>query len=224
MLNTRRGSMLHLQRLAGEFFARLEKLDQIIAATVAAARCRHCEGPLHQGNYRRKPRGGLIAVAGEAFTRRHSLCCGRRGCRKRALPPSLRFLGRRVYMEAVVVLASVLAQTMATLREAMAASGVPWRTLRRWGSWWREVFPRLPTWVELRAHFVPPAPDEAVLPRSLVERLDADLRRSGGSGREASTGEDVMLLSARCLAPATTGSVVEGSRFVTAAVLQIATV
>ena len=99
--------MMHVQRLAGEFFARLEKLDEVIAATVAAGGCRHCEGPLHQGNYHRKPRGGIVATAGEAFTRRHSLCCGRRGCRKRALPPSLRFLGRRVYLEVVVVLASV---------------------------------------------------------------------------------------------------------------------
>jgi hypothetical protein len=142
--------MLHLQRLAREFFARLEKLDEMIAATVAEGRCRHCAGPLHQGNYQRKPRGGLMATAGEAFTRRHSLCCGRRGCRKRALPPSLRFLGRRVYLEVVVVLASVIAQVVATAREAVAASGVPLRTLRRWGCWWREVFPRLPTWAELR--------------------------------------------------------------------------
>jgi hypothetical protein len=123
--------MLHVQQLAGEFFARLEKVDEMIAARVAAGRCRHCEGPLHQGNYQRKPRGGLIATAGEAFTRRHSLCCGRRGCRKRALPPSLRFLGRRVYLEVVVVLASVMAQVVATAREAVAASGVPLRTLRR---------------------------------------------------------------------------------------------
>ena len=51
--------MMHLQRLAGEFFARLEKLDEMIAATVAAGRCRHCAGPLHQGNYHRKPRGAF---------------------------------------------------------------------------------------------------------------------------------------------------------------------
>ena len=213
--------MLHLQRLAGEFFARLEKLDQMIAAAVAAERCQHCDGPLHQGNYRRKPRGGLVAVAGEAFTLRHSLCCGREGCRRRALPPSLRFLGRRVYLEAVVVLASVFAQTMATVRAAVSASGVPRRTLRRWGTWWREVFPRLPTWVELRARLVPPPPDEALLPRSLVERIGADLRQRGDTG-EAPAGAAVMLLLARCLAPATTGSVVEGSRFVAAAGAQAA--
>src|SRR5579863_6750623 len=186
--------MLHLQRLAREFFARLEKLDEMIAATVASGRCRHCAGPLHQGNYQRKPRGALVATAGEAFTRRHSLCCGRRGCRKRTLPPSLRFLGRRVYLEWVVLLASVMAQIVATAREAVAASGVPLRTLRRWGCWWREVFPRLPTWAELRARFVPPPPDETQLPRSLLDRLAGDgaCREDGG---ERFADAEVLLVS-----------------------------
>lgn len=206
--------MLHVQQLAGEFFARLEKLDEMIAAGVAAGRCRHCEGPLHQADYQRKPRGGLVVPAGEAFTRRHSLCCGRRGCRKRALPPSLRFLGRRVYLEVVVVLASVMAQVMATAGEVVAASGVSWRTLRRWGSWWREVFPRLPWWAELRARFVPPPPDEGQLPRSLVARL-------GGDSGEGLANAEALLLSARYLAPVTSDSVVEGSRFVTGALAQM---
>ncbi len=213
--------MMHLERLAGEFFARLEKLDQMIAAAVAVDRCRHCDGPLHQGNYQRKPRGGLIAIAGEAFTLRHSLCCGREGCRRRALPPSLRFLGRRVYLEAVVVLATVFAQAMATVSAAISASGVPRRTLRRWGTWWLEIFPKLPTWVELRARFVPPPPDEAELPRSLVERIGADLRVRGSVDEDPAAAE-VMLLLAQCLAPATTGSVIEGSRFVAAAGAQAA--
>lgn len=206
--------MLHPARLAGEFFSRLAKLDELMAAEVAARRCRHCDGPLHRGNYQRKPRGALIAGAGEAFSLRHSLCCGRRGCRKRALPPSLRFLGRRVYLEAVVVLASVLAQTLSAIGAATAASGVPWRTLRRWGTWWREVFPRLPMWAELRARFVPPPPDESALPRSLLGRLGCDLMNSTEPG--LALGE-AMLKAARCLAPATTNSVPEGSRFVVAA-------
>jgi hypothetical protein len=208
--------MLHAHRLAGEFFARLEKIDEMIAATVAAGRCRHCEGPLHQGNYQRKPRGGLIATAGEEFTRRHSLCCGRRGCRKRALPPSLRFLGRRVYLEVVVVLASVMAQIMTTARAAVTASGVPLRTLRRWGCWWCEVFPGLPTWAELRARFVPPPPEEAQLPRSLIARLGG-----GDSSDDELAGAEVLVLAARYLAPTTSDSVVEGSRFVTAAITQM---
>ena len=212
--------MMHVQGLTGEFFARLEKLDAMIAGAVAAGRCQHCEGPLHQGNYHRKPRGGMIATAGEAFTRRYSLCCGRRGCRKRALPPSLRFLGRRVYLEVVVVLASVLVQVMAAARAAEAASGVPLRTLRRWGRWWREVFPKLPTWSALRARFVPPPPDEAQLPGSLLARLGGDGHQPDDAGGRLADAE-TLLLSARYLAPATSDSVGEGSRFVAAAMAQM---
>lgn len=212
--------MMHLRRLTVEFFASLEKLDMMIAAKVAAGRCQHCGGPLHQGNYQRKPRGGSIALTGWAFTRRHSLCCGRRGCRKRALPPSLRFLGRRVYLEVVVVLASVLFQVLATARAAEAASGIPLRTLRRWRSWWSEVFPRLRTWKELCARFVPPPPDEVQLPGSLLARLGGNGHQLDDTGDRFSDAE-TLLLSARYLAPVTSDSVAEGSRFVTAAFAQM---
>lgn len=94
--------MSHESMLGEEWFASLEEFDRQISKTVAAGGCGHCGGPLYQSNYERKPRGGQIGEAGEAFKLRHSLCCGRDGCRKRALPPSLRFLGRRVYLEAVV--------------------------------------------------------------------------------------------------------------------------
>ena len=74
----------------------------------AAEPCRYCGGPLHRGDYPRKPRGGLSPSAAEAFGRRFSLCCGREGCRRRATPPSVRFLGRRVYVGAVVIVASAI--------------------------------------------------------------------------------------------------------------------
>jgi hypothetical protein len=114
--------MSHESVLGEEWFARLLEFDRKIAEAVAAEGCRHCGGPLHQGNYERKPRGGQIAEAGEAFRLRHSLCCGREGCRKRALPPSLRFLGRRVYLEAVVLFASVRAMALDRSSGAHAAS------------------------------------------------------------------------------------------------------
>ncbi len=129
-----------------EFFASLTQLDAEIAQQVAAGGCRWCGGPLHQANYQRKPRGGLLAQAGEGFAIRHSLCCGAEGCRKRSLPPSLRFLGRRVYLEVVVLLASMAAQLAATIREACMATGVPSWTLQRWSVWWREAFVQGPTW------------------------------------------------------------------------------
>jgi len=152
--------------LEEKFFAVLTGLDAEIAEKVASSGCRHCGGPLYQANYERKPRGAQIAVVREAFSMRHSLCCGRKGCRRRALPPSLRFLGTTVYIGAVVLLASVAAQLLSVLRDARAATGVPGRTLRRWGLWWRDTFPQSSTWTELRARFAPPPPDEIALPNS----------------------------------------------------------
>lgn len=196
--------------LGEEFFLRLTEQDEKIAESVAAAGCRHCGGPLHQSNYERKPRGGMFAVAGEAFSLRHSLCCGREGCRKRTLPPSLRFLGRRVYLEGVVLLASMVLQVSLTLRGARERTGVPGWTLRRWGSWWSESFPTSGLWKQLRANFAAPPPDESQLPGSLWQRL-SELRASGES---AATTESICEIAARLLAPATTQSVLEGPRFV----------
>jgi hypothetical protein len=193
-----------------EFFASLTRLDAELARQVAASGCRWCGGRLHRANYQRKPRGGLLAEVGEAFTIRHSLCCGAEGCRRRALPPSLRFLGRRVYLEVVVLLACMVAQLVSTLREACAATGVPSWTLRRWRGWWRTAFVQSPTWAELRARLAPPPPSEADLPRSLVVRIEAELRRRGPPPPIV----EVCRLVARLLAPATSSSVPDGSRFV----------
>ena len=102
--------------LGREFFDGLTAFDAGITAKVAAEGCRHCGGPLHRGDYGRKPRGGLLGVAGESLLRRFSLCCGREGCRRRATPPSVRFLGRRVYLGGVVILASVIASMASSAR------------------------------------------------------------------------------------------------------------
>jgi hypothetical protein len=201
--------MWHEENPEREFFERLVEIDERIAMAVAAARCPRCGGPLHRANYERKPRGGLIGQAGEAFTRRYSLCCGREGCRKRALPPSLRFLGRRVYLEAVVLLATVRMMLIPAMRMAQEVTGVPTRTLRRWWSWWTEKFPKLEIWIAMRALFVPPPPEESGLPKSLLDYLVTLLG-------DAPTVQQVLALASRCLAPVTTQSVTDGSRFVSA--------
>jgi hypothetical protein len=67
--------------LRGEFFEGLTRIDAVIVGQVAREPCRDCGGPLYRGDYPRKPRGGLLASAAEAFGRRFSLCCGRDGCR-----------------------------------------------------------------------------------------------------------------------------------------------
>src|SRR5277367_5831761 len=118
--------------LGREFFTLLEQHDEGVARRVAAAGCRWCAGRLHRSDYDRKPRGALIAPAGEEFVRRFSLCCGREGCRKRATPPSVRFLGRRVYLGAVVIVASMVALALRAAGEIRRQTGVPARTVRRW--------------------------------------------------------------------------------------------
>ncbi len=62
-----------------EFFEGLVAIDAAILEKAAAERCPFCGGPLHRGDYPRKPRGGLLGPAAEAFDRRFSVCCGREG-------------------------------------------------------------------------------------------------------------------------------------------------
>jgi hypothetical protein len=194
--------MMHEHVLGVEFFMKLAKIDEEIAVRVAAEGCPVCGGPLHRGDYARKPRGGWLATAEEAV--RFSLCCGRRGCRRRALPPSVRFLGRRVYWEGVVLLASVQVLVMGVVQQAERVTGVPRRTLRRWLTWWHQELPQSPLWTVMRARFAPPPPDESRLPLSLLERL----------AHEESAPLDLLTVAARWLAPATTGSVPNCARFV----------
>jgi len=152
-----------------EFFEGLVRIDEAIIERAAQEPCGDCGGPLYRGDFDRKPRG-LLAIAAEAFGRRFSLCCGRDGCRHRVTPPSVRFLGRRVYVGAIVVVASAVALAATTASAAVRTSGVPARTTRRWLRWWRGPFTRSAAFVELSARFVP-APERRHLPISLLERL-----------------------------------------------------
>jgi hypothetical protein len=186
--------------LGREFFERLMAVDEEILERAAAQACRFCDGPLHRGDFFRKPRGGLLAAAGEVFTRRFSLCCGREGCRRRAMPPSVRFLGRRVYLGAAVILASMIALCLAAARDCQRATEIPFRTVRRWSQWWRGPFITTAVFVDLSSQLVPAISHEA-LPTSLIMRFTGEpSTRIGG------------LLG--WLAPLTTASSPNGSRCV----------
>jgi len=183
-----------------EFFEGLMAVDRAIVARAAEEPCRDCGGPLYRGDYPRKPRAGLLAAATAAWERRFSLCCGRDGCRHRATPPSVRFLGRRVYVGAVVILASAVALAMTSAAAVVRATGV---TTRRWLRWWRGPFVASAPFVDLSARLVP-APDRRAFPASLLERLGSDL--APGVAK---------LLT--WLAPLTTASCPDGSRWLRAA-------
>ena len=193
--------MVSKQKIGDKFFRWLVEIDEATSREVTSRGCPACGGPLHRADYPRKPRGGLLGVAGEVFSKRISLCCGREGCRKRATPPSVRYLGRRVYLGAVVVLASVFL-LMQAAPEIQRETGVPSRTMRRWGQWWRSGFPQSRLYQEQRGRFLPPLSVEA-LPASLLERFEATERD-----------EAEVLMRALCfLSPLTTGSVGGGARF-----------
>lgn len=178
-------------------FVGLVVIDQALADDARALGCPACGGALHTRNFQRKPRGGLMAAAGEEFCRRLGLCCSREGCRRSVLPPSVRFLGRRVYLEAVVVLVcmQVLLSGVACIA---AVASVPVKTIRRWLSWWTSTLPASPTWLWMRGRLMPPV-DETLLPRSFVERV------AEGLGDEPDVGQ-VLTIAGRWLAPLTTRS------------------
>ena len=165
--------MLHACLADAKFWRLLLAFDEDLAAEARAAGCRYCGGVLHSAPYPRKPRGVAHAVLGAAGERRLSLCCAREGCRRRTTPGSVRFLGRRVYLGAVVVLASALAQgptpwSRAQLREHF---GVGAWTLRRWRRWWWQVFPATPFWRTAQGRFLPPVA-VTELPLALLERFE----------------------------------------------------
>jgi hypothetical protein len=143
--------------------------DGELAGEVQGGRCPRCSGPLHVANYPRKPRGE-VGETPRGYNERYSLCCG--WCRHRVTPPSLRFMGRRVYLGTVVVLLSAMMQglTRRGAKELRLAVGVPARTVRRWLAWWRGAFVATRTWAVLRGRLLP-APDAWELPLGLVKRV-----------------------------------------------------
>jgi hypothetical protein len=156
--------------LGREFFEALFRIDEEVARQVVLQRCRWCGGgALHCGNFERKPRGALFAPAGEEFVIRFSFCCGREGCRKRTTPPSLRFLGRRVYLGAVVIVASIVGRTLGVVAESRRATGVPVRTTRRWLGWWQGPFISTEVFMTVCARLVGVAVEE--LPASIFSQL-----------------------------------------------------
>ena len=163
--------MFHAHTESRQFTDLLCDFDQDLANQCRAQGCPDCEGRLHLARYRRKPRGGGPRLS-EKYCWRWSFCCAEQECRKRATPPSLRFLGRRVYLGAVVALSACMQQGLSDRR--MAALNlvleVPRRTLKRWRLWWQEVFVHTAFWRLARARLMPPV-QEQQLPLSLFERF-----------------------------------------------------
>ena len=165
--------MCHALLRDASLYELLLRFDHNLAADARAAGCASCGGVLHSARYPRKPRGGPDDL-GPDYAARLSFCCAQEGCRRRTTPPSVRYLGRRVYLGAVVVLvtaigAGITASRAARLRELL---GVSVRTLKRWRAWWRATFVASAFWRGVKGRFMPPVAVDR-LPASLLERFAA---------------------------------------------------
>lgn len=175
-----------------KFFEVLIAEDVRVAAAVKVAGCVRCGGRLDRADYPRKPRGGAVGVAGESLDRRLSFCCCQDGCRGRATPPSLVFLGRRVYL-GIVILVETL--RLAAIAPAPSSPSPPCRTVRRWRTWFEAL--RQSAWfAEIRARVWPALEPAEELPTALVARLGG----AGGAG-------GALVAALRLLAPLGTAPV-----------------
>jgi hypothetical protein len=170
--------------------------DRDLADSRQQAGCA-CGGVLHSAKYPRKPRPWAVVRSLEPeHSLRFSFCCAVDGCRSRATPPSLRFLGRKVYLATIVVVISMMQHGVSEprMRRLAQSFNIDRRTIARWRRWWREVFTAMPFWQAARAAFMPPV-DENWLPGTLIERF---------TGRSAA---ERMIALLRFLAPIAGGQV-----------------
>jgi len=131
----------------------LEKVDAELAQKAQQEGCCRCGDKLYWDSYPRKPRGGPAG-----WDKRYSFTCAEK--RHRVTPPSVRFLGPKVYV------------TVHALRESLS---IDRRTLEHWRTWWLERFVQSAFWKAARARFMPLI-CEKTLPLSLCEAFGVDRR------------------------------------------------
>lgn len=177
------------------FYEFLLQVDRDLAEEVRRSGCRFCGAPLHSARYGRKPRGLPAGIdPGPQFPRCFSFCCSAEGCRRRHQPPSVRFLGRKIYLAAMVALLTAMRQgpMPRTTRQLKELFGADRQTLARWRAWWQAIFPRTRFWQRVRAWFMPLV-GEAGLPQSLIIRFT-------GSGTQERVAQLLRFLSGLCRA------------------------
>ncbi|HTV51885.1 MAG TPA: hypothetical protein VME21_11895 [Steroidobacteraceae bacterium] len=183
------------QRVLGDpaFYRLLLRFDEDLAACERPQGCWLCGKKLEVSDFPRKPRG-LALNLGDRFAERLSFCCADRSCRKRRTPPSLRFLGRKVYLGATVVLISAMrcGASPPRMRYLNELVGVSRHTVSRWRRWWTQVLPGSRFFCGAAGTLMPPV-NLAKLPTSLLERF-------------AGSTEERLILLLRWLSPVTCGS------------------
>lgn len=159
-----------------QFLSWLLCCDRDLAEKARQGGCPRCGGRLHRANYPRKPRGGPAGGAPE-LSLRFSFCCAQDGCRRRVTPPSLRFLGRRVYLGLVLVLVQVLRSGASPARasEIEQLVGASAHTLRRWRRWWQTTLVASRFWRAACGQFCERL-NPRELPQALLDRFSGDAR------------------------------------------------
>ncbi len=164
-MKTKREDWCQKQLAYNKLHELLEEYDLEVLEKAQAGRCASCEGPLHRGDYPRKPNGGPAH-----WNTRYSLCCASDGCRRRLTPASVRFFGRRAYVAPFFLLVSALNHGLTPARVGRLSEifGVDRHTLARWRQWWLEHLVHSAFWKEARTRFLPLL-SEIILPRSLLQ-------------------------------------------------------
>ncbi len=134
------------------FFFHLYKIDKQIAEQYRAMPCPFCGDRLYFANYFRKPRGEPDGFPKEYF-KRFSLCCGNQDCRRRVIPPSCRFMGRKIYWFPVII--SVVSDIQGSILETgkFDTSGyfdISRNTLTKWLNFFKNIFPLSAQWQSIR--------------------------------------------------------------------------
>lgn len=163
--------MCHAFLSESRFYQFLFRIDQEIANEVRQKGCAHCGGRLHVADYPRKPRGIRCALD-ESYETRLSYCCATEGCRRRCTPPSVRFLGRKVFMGVIVILVMAREHGLSKKHRKFLIEQLDLypQTMARWRKWWRKTFPASRCWQANQGHFIPPV-DHARFPGALLGRF-----------------------------------------------------
>ena len=164
-----------------KLFALLYAIDVDLAEQRRRRGCRWCGGSLQHASYERKPRGGPPVP--DAYCVRFGLCCVRPDCRRRTLPASTLFFGRRVYWGCVLLVVVTLRQQRPegySINRLCSTYGVSRKTVLRWMAWFAEVFPRSSWWQQLRGRVSPSVSDQR-LPGGLLTHL-VDVRGDEEAG------------------------------------------
>lgn len=158
---------MHLLSADDAFFQSLRALDFELFLAAKSKPCALCGGRLDTSHFPRKPRG-----AGEQESLRFSLCCRKEGCRDRVTPPSLRFLGRKVYSSWVVILAAEYC------RDLGLAGKISRQTIGRWKSFWRARLAETHPFMRWARSLLPPGTPSSCLPSACLGALGFPAREA----------------------------------------------